>query len=107
MKNGNQYNFAAMSAAAVRDPICDRILPALVKTASEAKTAAQKYALLGWKVFPVHYPHDGRCSCGDRDCQSVGKHPMTPNGYKGASVNVALIESWWRESADANVGIAT
>jgi hypothetical protein len=69
--------------------------------------AALAYARRGWHVFPVHSMRNGRCSCGDADCTSPGKHPRTPRGWKDASTNPGTIVAWWREWFDANVAIAT
>ena len=74
-----------------------RMLRAALKYASEA----------GWAVFPLHNPVSGGCSCGRPDCQSPGKHPRTPNGFKDATSDPEQIEAWWREYPDANVGIPT
>jgi hypothetical protein len=38
--------------------------------------AAQEYAGRGWPVFPIWWPEDGRCACGDPDCSHPGKHPI-------------------------------
>ena len=49
----------------------------------------------------------GRCTCGDDDCDSIGKHPLTPNGLKDASADAETIERWWTEAPPANVAILT
>jgi hypothetical protein len=53
---------------------------------------ALAYARRGLHVFP---------------CLPRGKEPATANGYKDATVDPALIERWWRQDADCNIGIAT
>lgn len=68
--------------------------------------AALNYAGRGWHVFPVHTPTKGVCSCGDKACQNVGKHPRTPGGYKEATTDAARIRSWWKRWPEANIGIA-
>jgi len=54
--------------------------------------AAQHYASLGWRVFPVK-PRD--------------KVPIVKGGFKVATVSQAQIMRWWSRWPDANVGIAT
>jgi hypothetical protein len=47
------------------------------------------------------------CSCGNRNCKSVGKHPRTTHGLSDASADAATICGWWERWPDANIGIAT
>jgi hypothetical protein len=69
--------------------------------------AALRYAAMGWRVFPVHgVGPDGQCTCG-RKCSSPGKHPLTRNGYKDATVNQAEIVFAWEAYPYANVGVVT
>ena len=36
-----------------------------------------------WSVFPCHTVNsDGICSCGNPECDSPGKHPLTQHGFK-------------------------
>jgi hypothetical protein len=74
--------------------------------------AALDYAARGVPVLPVHCPtsRPGRevgCSCGDLDCGSIGKHPITAHGLKDASTNREQVEWWWRRFPRANIGLAT
>ena len=39
--------------------------------------------------------------------RSPGKHPRTKQGLKEATTSIAVIEQWWRQWPDANVGIVT
>ena len=52
--------------------------------------AALGLARRGWHVFP---------------CRPRGKRPWTPNGFLDATVDEHVIERWWREKCDANIGI--
>ena len=62
----------------------------------------------GWLTFPVHsVGEDGTCSCRNQDCAQTGKHPMTPRGFKDATIDEATIRTWWRKHPNANIGIAT
>jgi hypothetical protein len=74
--------------------------------------AALDYSARGVPVLPVHTPtiRPGRelaCSCGDPDCGSIGKHPITSHGLNDASTNREQVEWWWRRFPQANIGLAT
>jgi hypothetical protein len=69
--------------------------------------AALRYARRGWPVFPLFEAIDGRCACGNRNCEDKGKHPRTPHGFKDAATEEKIIIAWWNRWPDANVGIAT
>ncbi len=44
------------------------------------------YAQLGLFVFPLHsIGDDGRCTCGNANCQNPGKHPKTKRGLLDAT----------------------
>ncbi len=60
-----------------------------------------------WPVLPCHHANAGRCSCGDADCTSVGKHPRTRHGLHQATTDARTIRGWWRQWPDANVGVRT
>ena len=69
--------------------------------------SALYYSKLGYSVLPVHYTVGNLCSCGNRECQSKGKHPLTRAGLNDASKDPHMIESWWREHPKANIGVRT
>lgn len=72
--------------------------------------AALSYASRGWRVLPVWPLRSGRCACGNDDCATAGKHPLSPlapNGCHSASTDAAVITDWWTRYPDANIGIAT
>ncbi len=62
---------------------------------------------LGWAVLPLHSVVDGLCTCGNLNCPSPGKHPLTKRGVKDASKDPAQIIKWWQRWPWANVGVAT
>lgn len=69
---------------------------------------ALQYASQGWPVIPVHSFLEDACTCGDEGCRSPGKHPLTANGVKDASVDPTVIRRWMDETSGlANIGIAT
>lgn len=72
--------------------------------------AAIEYAMNGLHVFPVYDILEGTCGCGDRDCKSPGKHPISavaPNGFKNATRDVDTVQHWWTRYPHANIGIRT
>jgi hypothetical protein len=96
---------------------------------SALRDAALAYAARGIPVLPLHHPvtrpraatatADGRlarpqvevgCSCRDRSCGPVGKHPighLVPAGLAEATCNRARILAWWARHPQANIGLAT
>ena len=75
---------------------------------SNLLSAALDYARQGYPVFPLHNPQSGGCSCLKKaDCQSIGKHPRTNNGFKDATTDAEIIKKWWTAWPDANIGIPT
>ncbi len=63
-----------------------------------------------WHVFPVWWPHEGRCACGDPDCTAPAKHPvqwLVSRGKTDATTDIATIQSWWARAPQANIGIST
>jgi Bifunctional DNA primase/polymerase, N-terminal len=69
--------------------------------------AALTYAARGWPVFPCYGLRGGHCTCGGRSDCKPGKHPLTPHGFKDATMDRKQIERWWIDHPDANVAIAT
>jgi hypothetical protein len=69
--------------------------------------AALSYAAAGWQVIPLHSIRDGACTCGKADCARPGKHPRTKNGLKDGTTDSTVIERWWRQWANANIGVTT
>lgn len=57
---------------------------------SRLLTAALRYAELGFAVFPV---------------RPGGKRPITANGFHDATTDHVVIEAWWRDTPDANIGL--
>jgi hypothetical protein len=73
----------------------------LLMVANGEVQAALSYAKRGWSVFPLHSIINGRKRA------SWGKHPRTAHGVKEATTDPAIIQRWWSEAPQANVGIAT
>jgi len=69
---------------------------------------ALAYAERGWSVVPVHTVHEGRCSCGRRDCPAPGKHPRVRwEAAMHERASAEQIVAWWGRWPDANVAIVT
>lgn len=51
--------------------------------------AARALAAGGWPVFPTK-----------------NKQPLTPNGFKGATKDLAVVDGWWTENPEAQIAIA-
>jgi hypothetical protein len=99
------------------------------RSGHELRNAALAYAARGIPVLPLHHPVASvtaarpvpvgqplatptwslACSCGDRACGQVGKHPLgalVPHGLKEATTNRARVLAWWTAHPQANVGLA-
>lgn len=59
---------------------------------NELLEAAKKYAKMGLAVFPLRVK---------------GKEPITENGFKDATTDLRIIERWWHDNPNCNIGIAT
>jgi hypothetical protein len=92
------------------------------------RDAALGYASRGIPVLPLHHPvaimggarpvPTGQllaqpelwgCSCGDRACGQLAKHPLgqlVPHGVKDATTNRARVLAWWTSHPLANIGLA-
>ena len=68
--------------------------------------AALKYAERGFRVLPLHGMRGAICSCGDKDCRSPGKHPLTAHGATEASRDEMTLRGWWSKWPQANIGLA-
>jgi len=70
--------------------------------------AALRYLARGWAVFPLHWPTSAGCSCGNHECDNIGKHPLgpaAPHGLDDATQEPLAIVSWWRRWPLANIGL--
>ncbi|MCB0171537.1 MAG: bifunctional DNA primase/polymerase [Anaerolineae bacterium] len=67
--------------------------------------AAEYYVRSGLYVLPLHWADDSGCSCGQSECNSVGKHPLPRQGAKAASNDLNQIRDWWGRSPRANIGL--
>ena len=75
----------------------------------ETVKAALAYSQdFGWAVFPCHSIRDqNRCSCGNADCNSPGKHPRTQHGLHDATTDEGTIRAWFARWPDANLAVVT
>jgi len=61
-------------------------------------------------VLPIHGVAGGCCTCGDAECASPGKHPISSlvsHGVKGATTDLKTIRRWHRKHPDMNYAVAT
>jgi hypothetical protein len=77
-----------------------------METKPDMMQAALEYAKRGWKVFPVHAPLLGGCSCRNPKCDHVGKHPRVKWSTE-ATTDTNTIQRWWKKWPDANIGVVT
>lgn len=88
-------------------PPRDKTFSASPRKQLERKIAiAIEYAKLA-PVLPLQWPINGKCSCGNPDCSSPGKHPLTKNGLLDATQDPDQIRRWFEKWPDANIGIVT
>lgn len=73
------------------------------------REAAVEYVAHGKAIFPVWtVGPDGKCACGDPNCESPGKHPMTKNGFKDAEASKEMVKDWWGpQGLKPNIGMVT
>jgi Bifunctional DNA primase/polymerase, N-terminal/Primase C terminal 1 (PriCT-1)/Helix-turn-helix domain len=78
------------------------------KTDSPLLTGARELANLGLRVFPLHHADAlGHCSCRDRACRKIAKHPRITKWQNKATTDRGQIDRWWLKWPEANVGVAT
>ena len=77
---------------------------------------AAHYASMGWPVCPGAHPYRGTrgsietgraCSCDRVGCPAPGAHPVSPAWQMQATVDLDMIESWWKAHPEANVILVT
>lgn len=69
--------------------------------------AALSYASRAWHIFPCAWIEDGACSCKDPECDSPGKHPLTPHALLDATNDPACVRDFWTKFPKANIAIVT
>lgn len=74
-------------------------------TSADIAAEALAYARAGGLVFPLHTPTAAGCSCRDRECRSVGKHPRNIHGLSEATNDVDQVQQWWAMWPTASIGL--
>jgi Bifunctional DNA primase/polymerase, N-terminal/AAA domain/Primase C terminal 1 (PriCT-1) len=70
----------------------------------------EKFAGQDIPILPIHGIVDGHCTCGDVECPSPGKHPISslvPHGVKDATTDLKTIRRWHRKRPAMNYAVAT
>jgi len=79
---------------------------------SSTSRAAHQFANDGFYVLPLWWIEDGECACrahGYNGACKPGKHPignLVPNAHADATIDPAVITTWFTLHPKANVGIA-
>jgi hypothetical protein len=74
-------------------------------TNNELLDAALEYAALGYKVFPLWWPADGKCMCkAGSKCGHPCKHPIC-DWQREATTDETIIRAWWARNPRAGIGI--
>src|SRR5437762_2216993 len=84
-------------------------MPDEVRSRPRCLEAALDYVRRGFSVILLHGIVEGRCTCGNANCGSPGKHPIG-RSWKSAQTQratAAEIEAAFARSPNANVGIVT
>lgn len=72
------------------------------------KEAALELAGLGFRVHPLYPIGDHlQCTCYNRDCQTIGKHPRLQDWVTNATSQPSIVALWWDAHPDDGIGIAT
>ena len=70
--------------------------------------AAQWYASHGWSIHPCHGIVGGKCTCGKvhAEPKDQGKHPASKEGQKDATKDALIINKWWTNNPQYNIGVS-
>jgi len=68
---------------------------------------AQFYLELGWYLLPCHGIVNKQCTCGNPQCPSPGKHPLTRNGVKEATNDLNVLLAYLEQEPNLNLALAT
>lgn len=68
---------------------------------------ALKLAEAGFRVFPAYGIVDGKCECGNPNCDAPGKHPAIKGWKQKATSDKEQIMTWWKRCGNHNPAIAT
>lgn len=60
-----------------------------------------------WRIILLHGIVDGRCTCGNFQCKSPGKHPMFKKWQETGTADPKILEDWGKKHPSANFGVMT
>lgn len=70
---------------------------------------ALAYRKFGWSVIPIHTLVKGKCTCGNEDCATPGKHPRIKwSEFAKRLPSVKEINEWFSDAfVGSNIGVVT
>lgn len=70
---------------------------------------ALAYRKLGWSIIPIHTLVKGRCTCGNEDCATPGKHPRVKwSEFIKRLPDVEEVSEWFGDAfVGSNIGVVT
>jgi uncharacterized protein YdaU (DUF1376 family) len=74
---------------------------------SSLRSSAVEVANRGYRVFTVCGIKGEYCACGNPACRSPGKHPSIKDWQQKASSDPIVVDRFWTQLPDANIGVAT
>jgi putative DNA primase/helicase len=72
----------------------------------DSEAIALRCAQAGLRVVPLYATKEGRCTCGNTDCDHLGRHPRTKNGLRDATSDPTAVAKMWANWPHAKIGIA-
>jgi P4 family phage/plasmid primase-like protien len=77
------------------------------ETSNRLIKASKYYSTIEWNILPCHGIVGGRCTCGKPhgEPKEVGKHPAINEWNIQSTHDSAIIEKWWTDNPDFNVGV--
>ena len=77
----------------------------MIQKLSKSEQIINYYTAKNIKVFPVHGVIDGKCTCSNPKCNSIGKHPVVKDFENVATTDRKQIRKWWSKNPNYNVGV--
>jgi Bifunctional DNA primase/polymerase, N-terminal len=69
---------------------------------------ALRYGEAGLPIVPLHGTKNGRCTCGDENCERRGRHPRAEEGrVPYATTDATIIRKYWTDWPNAAIAVET